>query len=163
MGGRTDFDVRVYWTLMNFGAGNSALIKRRRADVGEAVAARSIMINQIRAEVTSARGNALAQQAVIPVAQARVKSAEDGYAQDRARLRETLALPIEALDSLKLLADARLSLIEAITRTNIAQFALLVSLGTPPPPGSGPAAQPANGPPPVNTPLHGPIVSPGIP
>ena len=29
--GRTDFDVRVYWTLLNMGAGNLSLIKERRA------------------------------------------------------------------------------------------------------------------------------------
>ena len=34
--GRTDFDVRVYWTLMNLGAGNLALIKERHAQIGQA-------------------------------------------------------------------------------------------------------------------------------
>ena len=29
--GRTDFDVRVYWTLLNMGGGNLSLIKERRA------------------------------------------------------------------------------------------------------------------------------------
>src|SRR5262249_61904064 len=36
--GRTDFDVRAYWTLLNLGAGNLSLIKERRAPVGPTVA-----------------------------------------------------------------------------------------------------------------------------
>ena len=40
-GGRNDFDVRLYWTFLNMGAGNLALIKQRQAEVGQAVAARA--------------------------------------------------------------------------------------------------------------------------
>src|SRR5262249_40271772 len=39
--GRTDFDVRLYWTLLNMGAGNLSLIRQRQAEVGQAVAERA--------------------------------------------------------------------------------------------------------------------------
>src|SRR6202020_2838057 len=45
--GRTDFDVRAYWTLLNLGAGNLSLIKQRRAQAGQAMADRSVVLNQI--------------------------------------------------------------------------------------------------------------------
>jgi outer membrane protein TolC len=67
-------------------------------------------------------------------------------------------LPIEVIDSLKLLAQARVRLIEAITRFNQAQFALFVALGSPPP--IDPAATALTPPPPIATPLHSPIVMP---
>jgi len=141
--GRTDFDVRAYWTLLNLGAGNAALISRRRAEAGQAMAERSRVLNQIRDEVASARAESLALRAQVANARSGLRAAEDGYRQDRTRLRESLSKPIEALDSLRLLADARVALIRAITRANRAQFALFVSLGAPPPLGTPPSGPPA--------------------
>jgi outer membrane protein TolC len=132
-GGRTDFDVRAYWTVLNLGAGNASLIKQRKAQAGQAMADRSRVINEVRTEVATARAESLALRSQVTNARLGLRTAEDGYRQDQARLRETLALPIEALDSLRLLADARVALIEAVTRANRTQFALFVSLGAPPP------------------------------
>ena len=131
--GRTDFDVRAYWTLLNLGAGNASLIKKRKAQVGQAMADRSAVLNEIRAEVGAARAESLALRSQVTNARFGVRTSEDGYRQDQARLRESLSLPIEALDSLRLLSDAKVALIRAITRANQAQFALFVSLGAPPP------------------------------
>ncbi len=131
--GRTDFDARAYWTVLNLGAGNASLIKRRKAEAGQAVADRSRILNEVRREVASARAESLALRTAIAVARRGVATAEQGFASDQARLRASLALPIEALDSLRLLADARVVLIEAITRANRNQMALFVALGSPPP------------------------------
>ncbi|WP_435010517.1 TolC family protein [Tundrisphaera lichenicola] len=139
--GRTDFDVRAVWTLLNLGAGNSSLIKRSKAQAGEAIAERSRVLNQVRDEVAAARAKTIALRSQVEVAQAGVRSAEDGYRQDQIRLRESLSLPIEALDSLRLVADARIALIRAITRSNQAQFSLFVSLGAPPPIAPPPVAE----------------------
>ena len=137
--GRTDFDVRAYWTVLNLGVGNASLVKRRRAEAGQAMAERSRVANEVRAEVTSARAESLALRSQVINARFGLRTAEEGFKQDQIRLRETLALPIEALDSLRLLSDARVALIEAITRANRAQFALFVSLGAPPPLDTPPA------------------------
>ena len=140
--GRTDFDVRAYWTVLNLGAGNASLIKRRKAQAGQALADRSVVLNQIRAEVASSRAESLALRLQVTNARFGLRTAEDGYRQDQTRLRESLSLPIEALDSLRLLADAKVALIRAITRANRTQFALFVSLGAPPPLESPPLAPP---------------------
>ncbi len=143
--GRTDFDVRAYWTVLNMGAGNASLIKQRKAQAGQAAAERARVLNDVRREVASARAESLARRNAVVVARRGVATAEQGFANDQARLRATLALPIEALDSLRLLADSRVQLVEAITRANRTQMALFVALGAPPPleplPGS-PAAPP---------------------
>ena len=156
--GRTDFDVRATWTLLNFGVGNASLAKRRKAEVGEAMAERSRIINVIRNEVTSARAEALALRQRVEITRAELASAEAGYREDFDRLRETIGLPIEMIDSLKLLYRARLNLIETITRANQAQFALFVALGSPPP--LDPSAGPLASPPPIATPLLSPIAKP---
>ena len=131
--GRTDFDVRMFWTVLNLGAGNASLIKQRRAQANQAMAERARVINQIRAEVATAKAQSLALRLQVTNAKFGLRTAEEGYRLDQARLRDSLALPIEALDSLRLLSDAQVSLIEAITRANRNQFALFVSLGAPPP------------------------------
>ncbi len=156
--GRTDFDVRAYWTVLNMGAGNASLIKQRKAQAGQAAAERARVLNDVRREVASARAESLALRNAVLVAQRGVATAEQGFASDQTRLRATLALPIEALDSLRLLADARVLLVEAITRANRTQMALFVALGTPPPleqlPGA-PAAPVAATPPAPNLPQPG--------
>lgn len=157
-GGRTDFDVRAFWTLQNLGMGNLALQKRRRAEVGQAVADRSRAINAARVEVVAARALALAERQQVEATRAAMASAEAGYREDRALLRDSLARPIEAVNSLRLLNQSRLEWIAAITRANQAQFALFVSLGSPPPAPEGPLPV---GPPPIASPLRSPIVSAG--
>src|SRR5262249_24107949 len=46
--GRTDLDVLTVWSLQNFGLGNLAVQRRQRAVVGEAVAERLRVIDQVR-------------------------------------------------------------------------------------------------------------------
>jgi outer membrane protein TolC len=154
--GRTDFDVRAYWTLLNFGAGNLALQKRRRAEVGQAVAEQSRIVNLIRSEVLSAQGQSLARRQQVDIARISLESADAGYRQDRALLRESLSRPIEAVNSLRLLGTARADFVAAITRSNQSQFSLFVALGSPPPALEG---TPPTPPPPMATPLRTPIRS----
>ncbi len=143
--GRTDFDVRAYWTLLNFGAGNASLVKQRKAQFRQAMAERSRVLNQVRSEVATARAESLALRSRVVVARRGLQSAQEGYRDDQARLRETLGKPIEALDSLRLLAGARVNLIRAITQANRSQFALFVSLGAPPPLAPAPISPPPPG------------------
>ncbi len=61
--GRTDSEVRLYWTLLNMGAGNLALIKQRDAEIGQAIAMRQRTINCARSEIMSALADARAPPA----------------------------------------------------------------------------------------------------
>ena len=155
-GGRTDFDIVIYWTLQNLGFGNLNLQRRRLAQVGEASAARSMMVNRIRREIASARADAKAARTQIDVARIELQTSENGFKEDLAAVRQNLALPIEVLNSQNLLARARINLIKAIVAYNQAQFRLFVAMGSPPPL-VGPEATP-NVPPPIATPIHSPIV-----
>jgi outer membrane protein TolC len=139
---RTDFDVDVYWTLMNLGAGNLALIKERHAQMGQAIAERSRTINRARDEVSASLAEARAAQNVIDVARRELAAAELSYKEDldrtkfRGGAKARDVLPIELLNSVDLLASARVNLVRALVRYDQSQYRLWVSLGSPPPLGS---------------------------
>ena len=136
--GRTDFDVRVIWTLLNFGAGNLARQRERRAEVGQAVAAQSRTINEARRQVASAQAEILATRGRIAANQAALARAEEGFRLDLQRTELGEGKPIEVLNNLNRLAEARVRLVQAIVIYNQAQLRLFVALGTPPPPASLP-------------------------
>ncbi len=160
-GGRSDFDVSLYWTLMNLGAGNISLQNRRYAIVGAADAQRMRVLNRVRQEVTSARADALAASDQIEIARSELTSAANGLREDTERARNNLGRPIEVLNSLTLVGGARVNLITALLHYNQAQFRLFVALGSPPPLLEPP---PENlPPPPLTTPLHGPLPVSGHP
>jgi outer membrane protein TolC len=131
--GRTDFDVRVYWTAENLGFGNSSMQKRRWAQVGQAVSDRSTQIALVRTEVTAALAEVDATRRQIGVTTRQLKSAESGFREDLLRIRNTVGRPIEVVNSLELLNTARVARIRALTEFNKAQFRLFVALGSPPP------------------------------
>ena len=160
-GGRSDFDVSLFWTIMNLGAGNISLQNRRYAIVGEADAQRMRVLNLVRQEVTSARADALAARDQIEIARSELTSAENGLREDTERARNNLGRPIEVLNSLSLVGGARVNVIAALLQLR---------------PGAVPAfrgpwlassaarAAPENlPPPPVTTPLHGPLPVAGHP
>jgi len=160
-GGRSDFDVSLYWTLLNLGAGNISFQNRRYAIVGAADAQRMRVLNRVRQEVTSARAEALAARDQIEIAKSELTSAENGLREDTERARNNLGRPIEVLNSLTLVGGARVNLITALLHYDQAQFRLFVALGSPPPLLEPPAENVP--PPPVTTPLHGPLSVAGHP
>ena len=131
--GRTDFDAIAYWSLLNFGAGNLANVKRRNAQLGVAVADRDRAINQVREEVTSARAEALAKRDQIGIAIDQLAISQDGYQKDLERIRGAAGPPLEVLNNLQLLNKAREALVESVLGYNQAQFQLFVAMGSPPP------------------------------
>jgi outer membrane protein TolC len=131
--GRTDFDVMAYWTLENFGLGNLARQKQRQAEVGQAFGERARVIARIRSEVSAAYAEVAATRQQVDVTTRGLASAEVGFREDLQRIRNTVARPIEAVNSLQLLNQARVARIRAVTDYNKAEFRLFVALGFPPP------------------------------
>ena len=121
------------WTLQNAGAGNAAWRNQKRCQRGEAMADRTIIINQIRDEVATARADAAAQLRAVKVAQVRLATAESGFRREVQRSRANLGHPIEALNMVDLLVDARQQLVASIVAYNEAEFRLYVAMGFPPP------------------------------
>ena len=131
-GGRTDFDLFAVWTVQNLGLGNRALQNRGRAHVGQAVARLDSAQNRIRAEVAESLAQIRSARSRIETARSQLATAQQGFGEEMARIKQDEGRPLEVLDSTRQLGESRLELIRAITGHNVAQFRLLAAVGTPP-------------------------------
>ena len=130
--GRTDFDALAYWTMQNFGVGNVALWRQRRAQEGQALAARSRTVNLVRREVAEALALVTAGRREVDVSEQRLIEAEAGLREELLRIEAGQGLPIELLDNLTRAVEARQAIIAAIAGYDRAEFRLFVALGQPP-------------------------------
>ncbi len=133
-GGRTDFDAAAFWTIQNLGVGNLALIRAANANLQVRRFEQIEMLNLVRAQVAEAYAKTHARYAQIETNESAIKSGLLSFTQDltRIRYRSRDVLPIELLDSFRLMAGARIDYIDAIVDYNRAQFELYVALGQPP-------------------------------
>jgi outer membrane protein TolC len=130
--GRTDLDVVVFWTFRNLGVGNAALTRAADSRVRQTRLRELEVVNTIRAEVAEAFARVAARPAQIDAAEAAVRAGAEAYSQDLTRIRAGQGLPLEVVDSFRLLARARYDLLDAVTDYNRAQYQLWVALGRPP-------------------------------
>ncbi|HVA46635.1 MAG TPA: TolC family protein [Pirellulales bacterium] len=152
--GRADFDVLAYWTLQSMGIGNKVQIDIARSRIRQSDLRRLQTLNLVREQVAAAYDRAQVRFASIDTAESAVRAGLDAFNEDLLRVRNNEGLPIEVLDSLRLLGRGRLEYLEAIAEYNRAQFELYVALGQPParalnepPPGTNGAGKPAPKPP----------------
>jgi outer membrane protein TolC len=130
--GRTDFDAYAVWSLENFGVGNWARQRRRRAQVGEAEAERTRTIDRVRREVAEALALSSAHLEEVNTARRRVQTASQSFQADLVRAKNLEGQLIEVLDSVNSLDTARQDLIRALTGYDVAQFQMFVAMGRPP-------------------------------
>ena len=130
--GRTDFDVAVFWTFRNLGVGNAALVRAADSRAKQSRLRELETLNAVRAQVVEAHTLVAAAYLQIGLAEKAVQSGRDAFAQDLDRIKGGQGLPLEALDSLRLLARARYEYLDAIIDYNRAQVQLWVSVGQPP-------------------------------
>src|SRR4029453_4455848 len=83
-------------------------------------------------EVATARARTEARFAQIDTGERAVRAAQAAFKEDLLRTRNREGLPIEVLDSLRLLAPRRPASLDAIIEYNRAQFELYVALAQPP-------------------------------
>jgi outer membrane protein TolC len=129
---RDDIDVIAYWSAQNLGLGNLAQVRLQRSITGIRNQEHILALNQVRSEVATAYARTHARFGQIAIAESAVKSGERGYSEDLRRIRNNKGLPIELLDSFRLLSTARQQYLDAISDYNRAQFELYVALGQPP-------------------------------
>jgi outer membrane protein TolC len=89
-------------------------------------------LNVVRREVAEAKARAEARFLQIDAAEKAVRSSTDAYAEDLTRIKGGQGLPLEVVDSLRLLSESRFDYLNAIVDYNRAQFELWVALGRPP-------------------------------
>jgi outer membrane protein TolC len=129
---RSDFDVAACWTLQNLGVGNLALIRGAQSRTKQSELREIETLNRIRAEVAEAEAYVRARHVQIYTAEAAVKASDQAYKEDLARIKGREGLPIEVIDSARLLSRSRNEYLDAIVDYNRAQFQLYAAIGRPP-------------------------------
>lgn len=130
--GRGDFDVVAYWTLQNLGIGNRAQVNAARSRLRQSDLERLEVLNAVRTEVARAYAGSQVRFAQIATAERAVQTGIDSFTEDMVRIKNNEGLPIEVLDSLRLLGRARFEYLDSIAEYNASQFELYVALGQPP-------------------------------
>ena len=158
--GRSDLDVVVYWTFRNMGLGNLALVRAADSRVRQIQFRELETLNTVRAEVAEAHALVSARFLQIDAAEQATRAGRDAFSEDLTRIKGGQGLPLELIDSLRLLSRSRYEYLDAIIDYNRAQFRLWVALGRPP---ADVLARPVPAdlvPPPVLTVAPGPRVFP---
>ena len=132
---RTDFDAIGYWTIQNLGVGNLALIRAADARLKVSKFQELAILNRVRAEIAEAYARSHARFAQIGTGEQAVRAGLEAFREDYNRIlarggREVL--PVELLNSFRLLARSRQDYLDAIVDYNRSQFELFVALGQPP-------------------------------
>jgi outer membrane protein TolC len=130
--GRTDFDVALYWTLRNLGVGNKALIDAARARLKVSQLQELAVLDSVRKDVVDAYVEAVSWIEQVSWHVRAVRSGERASKEDLLRVRGRQGLPIELLDSLRQVIEARRDYLNAISGYNRAEIRLYVALGNPP-------------------------------
>jgi outer membrane protein TolC len=129
---RSDFDLVVFWTFRNMGVGNLALIRAADSRVRQMRLREIETINTVRTEVAEAKARIDARFQQIDAAEKAVRASADAYEEDMKRIRAGQGLPLELVDSFRLLSRSRYEYLDAIVDYNRAQIQLWVALGRPP-------------------------------
>lgn len=130
--GREDFDAFAIWSLDGLGFGNCALRRKRESEVCMARARRIGTVDQVRREVAEAHAGVSARLLELEASRRARISAEQGYRLDAQRSRNLEGLPIELVNSINLLSEARLEEIRALRSLNQDQLRLVAALGRSP-------------------------------
>jgi outer membrane protein TolC len=128
---RLDLDAVAYWELRNFGFGDAAARRGALSAVRSRQFQQMAMMDQVAREVTEAYVQVQARKGQMAVAQQGVSVALASYQQNMARIEDAKGLPIEVLQSIQALAQAKREYLRTVIDYDAAQFTLYRALGWP--------------------------------
>ncbi|MCA9720084.1 MAG: TolC family protein, partial [Myxococcales bacterium] len=131
LAGRGEFLFALYWEVENLGAGHVARARRERAQLRRARSEKESVVDTITIQVREAHADLEAARLRIDATHAAVAPAQRAYDLDRQRVFEKHGLPVELLQSLDALVEARTRHLDALVDFNVAQHQLLYALGGP--------------------------------
>jgi len=129
---RADLDVMGYWTLQNLGVGNKSMIEAAKSRLRSADLQLLVTLDRVRSEVAGAQARTHARFARIRSTELAIAAATQAFEEDMTRIRGAEGLPLEPINSLRLLVRARQEYLDAILDYNKSQFELYVAVGKPP-------------------------------
>jgi outer membrane protein TolC len=128
---RFDFDATAFWELRNLGFGEAAARQAAGSRVRQAQIQELASLDLVAREVTEAHAQLQIRTQQIETARDVVRFATESYDHNLVRIRAGQGLPIEVLQSMQALLQARREYLRAIIDYNSAQFSLQRALGWP--------------------------------
>jgi outer membrane protein len=126
---RSDLYGMIYWQFDSLGLRNSNAIKKRRAQINMAKAQEQQAMTDMVADVRQAYTEFHSAQRQIALVRRAVDSARKSYELNNERIHENMGLPLEALQSMKALAEAESLYLAIATKYNLAQLRLVSATG----------------------------------
>jgi outer membrane protein TolC len=126
---RSDVYGAIYWQFDSLGLRNNNNIKQQRARLAEAKYKQEQTMVDVAAEVRIAYTELSGAQRQLDLSRRAVTSARKSYELNSERVFENQGLPLEALQSIKALAEAESLYLAVATKYNLAQLRLLSASG----------------------------------
>lgn len=128
-GDRFDGDAVAFWELRNFGFGDAAARREADSRVTQARLKEVAALDRVAREIVESHAQVQARRKQIATAQRGIEAAQASYERNLTRIENTQGLPLEALQSIQALTQARRDYLRAVSDFNAAQFQLLHHIG----------------------------------
>jgi len=138
--GRLDVDAVAYWEMRNLGLGEAAARHGAQSAVRQARLRQLAAMDLVSREITEAHAQSEARRLRIAIGREGVEAAANTYRSSLDRILDARGLPLEALQSIQALAQARREYLRTLIDYDAAQFTLYRAIGAP----AGDSRQPAS-------------------
>ena len=128
---RVDFDAAAFWEIRNLGFGEAAARDRAMGQYQQVRAQRLRLMDRVAREIVEARAQVESRQRQIATAEQGIESASNSYERNVERIRSGEGLPLEVLQSIHALDQARREYLRTVVDYNESQFRLHRALGWP--------------------------------
>ncbi|HVC98778.1 MAG TPA: TolC family protein [Pirellulales bacterium] len=129
--GRLDLDAAAYWEMRNLGLGDAAARHDAQSAVRQAQVRQLAAMDLVSREITEAHAQVEARRRQIAIGREGVEAAANSYQRNLDRVLDARGLPLEALQSIQALAQARREYLRTLVDYDAAQFTLYRAIGTP--------------------------------
>jgi outer membrane protein TolC len=126
---RFDGDALAYWELRNLGFGEQAARNEAASRWKQAQWREVIVMDRIAQEVVEAHSQVASRRQRIETAKVGIEAAQRSYDLNQQRIEHAKGLPLEALQSIQALAQARRDYLGAVIDHNVAQIKLCRATG----------------------------------
>lgn len=126
---RFDFDAVAYWELRNFGLGERAARGERWSVYEQRQLEEIRLMDRVAREINVAHAQVRSRKGQIAVAESAVEAATESYDRNTTRINEGVGLPIESLQAIQALDQARREYVRTVVDYNAAQFRLHRAVG----------------------------------
>jgi outer membrane protein TolC len=128
-GNRIDFDAVAFWELRNLGFGEHAARDERWSVYEQRQLDEIRLMDRVAREINVAHAQVRSRKGQIAVAETAVKAATESYDRNTTRINEGVGLPIESLQAIQALDQARREYVRTVVDYNAAQFRLHRAVG----------------------------------